>query len=124
MVSVAHFLVSIKPILLVFSLVHSLLPNDLKIQNLFIFTAAVVLCGGRESLPDHHYSADYIFWSFEIVGFISSRPHRSICKHCVFKLHFSYLKIAFIFEIPNDNYVFPTDSEVGNCATPLVAKIN
>ena len=35
------------------------------------FTAAdVVPHGGRKSISVHHYTADFIFWSFVIFGFI------------------------------------------------------
>ena len=47
-----------------FSLVYFLLPNELPVQNLFVFTAAdVVPCGGRKNLPVHDDSADFIFFS-------------------------------------------------------------
>ena len=54
-------------------LMWSLLPRDLTIQNIFIFTAAGgVPCGGRKTSPLHHYYADYIFWSVGIFEFIFS----------------------------------------------------
>ena len=55
------------------SLMQSLLPKDLTIRNLFTFIAAsIVPCGGRKTSPRNHHSADYIFWSFEIIDFIVS----------------------------------------------------
>ena len=47
----------------------SFLSNAVTIQNFSIFTAAdVVPCGGSKKSPVNHYSADYIFWSFGIIG--------------------------------------------------------
>ena len=53
-----------------FSLVYHASKGSI-FQNLFIFTAAnVVPCDGRKKFPVLHYNADYIFWSFGIIGFI------------------------------------------------------
>ena len=54
------------------SLVHSLLPKDNLFKNTFDFTTAgdwdyVVVV---ERLPALHYSVDFIFLSFGIMGFI------------------------------------------------------
>ena len=54
------------------SLVHSLLPKDNLFKNTFDFTTAgdwdyVVVV---ERLPVLHYSVDFIFLSFGIMGFI------------------------------------------------------
>ena len=54
------------------SLVHSLLPKDILFKNTFDFTTAgdwdyVAVV---ERLPTLHYSADFIFLSFEIMGLI------------------------------------------------------
>ena len=41
---------------------------------LILFAAGAVPCGGRKTPPPpvHHHSANYIFWSFEIIGLILS----------------------------------------------------
>ena len=53
------------------SFMLSLLPKDLTHQNLYIFTAAAVLCAaGVKRLPVHHYRADYIFLFFGIIEFM------------------------------------------------------
>ena len=54
------------------SLVHSLLPKDNLFKSIFDFTTAgewdcVVAV---ERLPALHYSVDFIFLSFGIIGFI------------------------------------------------------
>ena len=54
------------------SLVHSLLPKENLFKNTFDFTTAgdwdyVAVV---ERLPDVHYSVDFIFLSFGIMGFI------------------------------------------------------
>ena len=54
------------------SLVHSLLPKDNLFKNTFDFTTAgdwdyVAVV---ERLPAFHYSVDFIFLSFGIMGFI------------------------------------------------------
>ena len=55
------------------SLMYSVLPKALTIQNLFIFTAADVLrVAAVKCLPLHHHSADDIFWSFGITEVIFS----------------------------------------------------
>ena len=52
----------------------SLASKEQAILNLFIFTAAdFVSSGGHKKSPlesIHHYSADYIFWYFRVIGFI------------------------------------------------------
>ena len=54
------------------SLVHSLLPQDNLFKNTFDFTTAGDLdyVAVVERLPALHYSVDFIFLSFGIMGFI------------------------------------------------------
>ena len=53
------------------SLVNSLVPNNLTIQNIFIFTAASLMpIDSCERLPIHHYSEDHIFCTSKIILFI------------------------------------------------------
>ena len=54
------------------SLVHSLLPRDNLLKNTFDFTTAGAwdYVAVVERLPALHYSADLIFLSFGIMGFI------------------------------------------------------
>ena len=54
------------------SLVHSLLPNENLFKNTFDFTTAGDLdyVAVVERLPALHYSVDFIFLSFLIMGFI------------------------------------------------------
>lgn len=50
------------------------------LQSIHIFTAAgIVPCCGCETFPAHvyHNSADYIFWSFEIIENIQSQKDKS-----------------------------------------------
>ena len=54
------------------SLVHSLLPKDNLYKNTFDFTTAGAwdYVAVVEHLPALHYSVDFIFLSFGIMGFI------------------------------------------------------
>ena len=54
------------------SLVPSLLPDDTLFKNIFDFTAAGDwdCVAAVERLPALHYSVDFIFLSFGIMGFI------------------------------------------------------
>ena len=54
------------------SSVHSLLPKDNLFKNIFVFsTASDWDCvAAVERLPALHYTVDFIFLSFEIMGFI------------------------------------------------------
>ena len=54
------------------SLVNSLLPKDNLFKNTFDFTTAGDwdFVGVVERLPALHYSVDFIFMSFGIIGFI------------------------------------------------------
>ena len=54
------------------SLVHSLLPKDNLLKNTFDFTTAGDLdyVPMVERIPALHYSVDFIFLSFGIMGFI------------------------------------------------------
>ena len=54
------------------SLVHSLLPKDNLFKNTFDFTTAGDwdFVAEEERLPTLHYSVDFIFLSFKIMGFI------------------------------------------------------
>ena len=53
---------------------RSLLSKDLN-SELIISLLQLVLCRvvGVKRVPIHHYSADYIFWSFGIIGLILSQ---------------------------------------------------
>ena len=67
-----------------FSLVYSMFPKDLIIQNSFVFIATDIVqhCGRKSPPPPpppvHHYRKDYIFWSFGIIGFIFSYLEKRI----------------------------------------------
>ena len=65
-----------------FSLVYHASKGSI-FQNLFIFTVANVMpCDGRKKFPVLHYNADYIFWSFGIIGFIFGYfENRIMLKH-------------------------------------------
>ena len=54
------------------SSMHSLLPKDNRFKNLFDFTTGgdVDCVAAVERLPALHYSVDFIFLSFGIIGFI------------------------------------------------------
>ena len=51
---------------------HSLLPKDNLLKNIFDFATAGDwdYVAAEESLPAFHYSVDFIFLSFGIMGFI------------------------------------------------------
>ena len=57
------------------SLVQSLLPKDTLLHNIFDFTTAGDwdCVAAIERLPALHYSVDFIFLSFGIMGFIVER---------------------------------------------------
>ena len=56
------------------SLICSLLPKDLH-SELILSSLQLMLCrvAAVKRLPVYHHSADYIFWSFGIVGLILCR---------------------------------------------------
>ena len=56
------------------SLMCSVLPEDLH-SKLILSLLQLVLCrvAAVKRLPVHHHSADYLFWSFGIIGFILSQ---------------------------------------------------
>ena len=56
------------------SLICALLPEDIH-SELILSSLQLVLCRvpAVKRLPVHHYSADYIFWSFGIIGLILSQ---------------------------------------------------
>ena len=55
------------------SLMCSLLPEDLY-SELILSSLQLLLCrvAAVKRLPVHHHSADYIFWSFRVIGLILS----------------------------------------------------
>ena len=62
------------------SLMRSLLPKDLTNQILFIVIAAdVCRVAAVKCRPLHHYSADYIVWSFGTISYLKTEFHLSRC---------------------------------------------